>query len=90
MSRRSLDFSFKLSRLDNFLMPRAGGKGMGGINAPPREEPPSAASGEKINTRGEDPERGEGGGEKNKSGSQDIRSFLVAAQTATPKRQRDH
>jgi hypothetical protein len=55
MSRRSLDFSFKLSRLDNFLMPGAGGKGSGGSNAPPREEPPSAASGEKINTTGEDP-----------------------------------
>jgi hypothetical protein len=47
------------------------------------------ASDEKINTKGEDPERGEGGGEKNKTGSRDIRSFLVAAQTTTPKRQRD-
>jgi hypothetical protein len=94
MSRRSLDFGSKLSRLDSFLdnfllMSGAGGKGKGGSKAPPREEPPSVASGEKINTTEEDMERGEGGGEKNKSGSQDIRSFLVAAQTATPKRQRD-
>jgi hypothetical protein len=88
MSRRSLDISFKLSRLENFLMPGAGGKGRVGSTAPPREGPPAVASGEKINTTGEDPERGEGGGEKNNS-SQDIRSFLVAAQTATPKRQRD-
>jgi hypothetical protein len=54
MSRRSLDFSSKLSRLDsfldNFLMPGAGGKGKGGSKAPPREEPPSVAIGEEINT----------------------------------------
>jgi hypothetical protein len=70
MSRRSLDFSSKLSRLDsfldNFLMSGAGGKGKGGSKAPPREEPPSLALGEKINTMEEDLERGEGGGEKNK------------------------
>jgi hypothetical protein len=93
MSGRSSDFSSKLSRLDSFLdnvlIPGAGGKEKDGSNTPPREEPPLVASGEKINTTGEDLERGEGGGEKNKSGSQDIRSFLVAAQTATPKRQRD-
>jgi hypothetical protein len=29
MSRRSLDISFKLSRLENFLMPGAGRKGRG-------------------------------------------------------------
>jgi hypothetical protein len=48
-----------------------------------------AASGGKINTTGEESQRGEGGGENNNSGSQDIRGFLVAAQMATPKRQRD-
>jgi hypothetical protein len=89
MLRRSLDIIFKPSRLGNFLMPGAGVKGRGGSTAPPREGPPAVASGEKINTMGEDAERGEGGGEKNKTSSQDIRSFLVAAQMATPKRQRD-
>jgi hypothetical protein len=39
-------------------MPGAGGKGKGGSKAPPREEPPSVASGEKINTTEEDMERG--------------------------------
>jgi hypothetical protein len=48
MSRRSLGFSFKLSRLDKFLMPGAGGTGKGGSNAPPKEEPLSVASGEKT------------------------------------------
>jgi hypothetical protein len=54
-----LDFSFKLSQLDNFLMPGAGWKGRGGSNAPHREEPPSAASGEKINITGKALERGD-------------------------------
>jgi hypothetical protein len=89
MSGRSSDFSFKLSRLVNFLLTGPGGKGRGGSTAPPREGPPAVASGEKINTMGENPERGEGGVEKNMTDSQDIRSFLVATQMSTPKRQRD-
>jgi hypothetical protein len=39
-------------------------------------------------SKGADLERREGRREKNKIGSQDIRSFLMAAQTATPKAER--
>jgi hypothetical protein len=47
------------------------------------------ASGKKINSMGRIQRGGEGGEEKNKFGSQDIRSLLMAAQMAAPKRQRD-
>ncbi len=58
MSRRSLGINFKLSRLENFLMPGASGKGRGGSTTPPQEEPPLVASGKNINTIGKDLERG--------------------------------